>query len=153
MKVCSFNLVKWGKLVSFVNKLNARKHRSQLKFLLDVILNVLFILILILKSIILGILSKIFSTNWSNLLPTAWFKDKSVISLAMPTYFEKTESPLYCCKKSSLCTKIDIEITTYDNLKNVVKILIWSIFQLFFIYGLQFKLYLVYSQKESLWHT
>ena len=76
--------------------------------LLDVILNMTFVLLLIQKLIILGILNK--GIDFIN-LPSI-FKDTSVIS-SIPTYFENKESPIICykCKKKQ-CNK-PICITSY----------------------------------------
>ena len=67
--------------------------------LLDVVLNMLFVLTLILKLITLDTSSKFHSLIFIDFIDLRRiFRDNNVILLSIPSYFENTDSPIVCYK-------------------------------------------------------
>ena len=93
--------------------------------LLDVILNMLFVLILILKLTTLDTSSKFHSLIKEFIDLPSIFRDNNVIS-AIPSYFENTESPIICYRYNNpirntilnfnkLVSDLDLETSSPDS--------------------------------------
>ena len=92
--------------------------------LLDVILNMLFVLTLILKLTTLDTSSKLHNKGIEFIDLSSIFRDNNLIS-AIPSYFENTESPIICYKYNrpishtilnfnKLVSDLDIETSSPD---------------------------------------